>query len=147
MLLVIVRDPAGREADDFFFTTDLEADPAAVASRYAGRWSIEDTFRNVKQLLGGEDPQTWRGKGPERAASLSMWLYAAIWLWYITTQGAKRTWLSLPWYTSKKTPSFADALAALRRTLWQDLIFVRSASGPLSPKMRKTLIEVLARAA
>ncbi len=147
VLLVIVRDPRGQEPDDFFFTTDLQSAPAAVASQYAGRWSIEDTFRNVKQLLGGEDPQTWRGQGPERAASLSMWLYAAIWVWYITTQGSKRTWVRLPWYTSKKTPSFADALAGLRRVLWRDLIFVKCALGSLSPKITIALIEVLARAA
>jgi hypothetical protein len=39
--LVIVRDPTGIEPDDFFITTDLEATGAQVASRYAGRWSIE----------------------------------------------------------------------------------------------------------
>jgi len=147
VLLVIVRDPMGREPDDFFFTTDLQAAPAAVVSHYAGRWSIEDTFRNVKQLLRGQDPQTWKGQGPERAAALSMWLYAAIWSWYIRTQGSKTTWPHLPWYTSKRTPSFTDALATLRRVLWRDLIFVRSTPGPLSPKITKTLIDVLARAA
>ena len=113
----------------------------------AGRWSIEDTFRNVKQLLGGEDPQTWKGEGPERAASLALWLYGAIWAWYIKTQGSKTTWPALPWYPAKKTPSFADALAALRRVLWRDMIFVRSGSRSLAPKIAATLIEVLARAA
>lgn len=147
VLLVIVRDPEGKQPDDFFFTTELEDDPAAVAARYNGRWSIEDTFRNVKQSLGGEDPQTWKYKGPERAASLSLWLYAATWSWYITTQGTKQTWPALPWYTAKKTPSFADALAALRRALWRERIFVKSAPRPLSPKMAAALIEVLARAA
>ncbi|MGH2696312.1 MAG: IS701 family transposase, partial [Actinomycetota bacterium] len=46
--LVIVRDPDGNEPDDFFFTTDLSATGAEVASRYAGRWSIEVTFRDTK---------------------------------------------------------------------------------------------------
>jgi hypothetical protein len=45
--LVIVRDPDGIEPDDFFFTTDLAATGAEVASRYTGRWSIEVTFRDV----------------------------------------------------------------------------------------------------
>ncbi len=147
VLLVIVRDPEGKQPDDFFFSTELEDAPAVVAGRYFGRWSIEDTFRNVKQSLGGEDPQTWKHKGPERAASLSLWLYAATWSWYITTQGTKQTWPALPWYTAKKTPSFADALAALRRALWRERIFVKSAPRPLSPKMAEAVIEVLARAA
>jgi hypothetical protein len=53
VLLVIVRDPAGREPDDFFFTTDLNAYPPAIVARYCGRWSIEDTFWGTKQYLGG----------------------------------------------------------------------------------------------
>ena len=46
--------------------------PGYVAiGRYAGRWSLEDTFRNMKQYLGGQEPQTWRAEGPERAAGFS----------------------------------------------------------------------------
>jgi len=146
VLLVIVRDPAGNEPDDFFFTTDLEAYGPDIASRYAGRWSIEDTFRNVKQCLGGEDPQTWKGHGPERAACLSLWIYAAVWHWYIKTQGAKPTFLRTPWYPGKATPSFADALAALRRALWGQRIFARSDSRPLPRKFAAILIGALAEA-
>ncbi len=57
----------------------------------------------MKQALGGEDPQTWKGAGPERAAALSLWLYSAVWSWYITTQGVKPSWPSLPWYPGKRT--------------------------------------------
>lgn len=35
--LVVVRDPAGIEPDDFFVATDLTATGAEVATRYAGR--------------------------------------------------------------------------------------------------------------
>jgi hypothetical protein len=56
VLLVVVRDPDGKERDDSFFTTDLTAAPRAVTSQYAGRSAIEDTFRNTKQFLGAEDP-------------------------------------------------------------------------------------------
>jgi len=147
VLLVIVRDPTGTQPDDFFFTTDLSASPAAVASEYAGRWSIEDTFRSVKQALGGEDPQTWKEDGPERAAALSFWIYAAIWLWYLKVYNTNPSWPALPWYPQKCTPSFADALAALRRTLWRERISANSSSERLSPKFRDGLIEILARAA
>ena len=147
VLLVIVRHPKGHQPDDFFFTTDLDAHGDAVAACYAGRWSIEVTFRDVKQSLGGQHPQSWRSHGPERAASLSLWLYAAVWTWYIVTQGAKQTWPSLPWYTKKSTPSFVDALAALRRVLWRKMVFSISARRPLTRKIADTLIDALARAA
>jgi len=147
VLLVIVRDPTGKQHDDFFFTTDIEASAPALAEHYAGRWSIEDTFRSVKQSLGGEDPQTWKARGPERAAALSLWLYSAVWFWYITTHGTKITWPALPWYATKRTPSFADALAALRRALWSRRIFSICAQNPLPRKMASVLLDVLAHAA
>ena len=81
VLLVIVRDPDGHEHDDFFFATDTHTDPATVVSDYAGRWSIEVVFRDAKQLLGAEEPQSWRRQGPERTVTLAFWLHSAVWLW------------------------------------------------------------------
>jgi hypothetical protein len=147
VLLVIVRDPQGRQPDDFFFTTHVDCAPELVAEHYAGRWSIEDTFRNVKQYLGGNQPQSWKHQGPERAAGLSLWIYSATWLWYLTTQGATPTFRRLAWYPKKATPSFADALASLRRTLWHHRIFATSGQAQLRPEMAEQLIETLARAA
>jgi len=145
--LVICRDPEGREEDDFFFTTDLDAPPQLVAGDYAARWSIEDTFRNVKQYLGGEDPQCWKGPAPERAAAFSFWIYSLVWLWYLQTYGSRRSWCPVPWYPHKSTPAFPDALGALRKALWRDRIFTRSENLSLSPKMAHSLINVLAMAA
>ncbi len=127
--LVIVRDPNGVEPDDFFITTDLAASGADTASRYAGRWSIEVCFRDVKQDLGGENPQSWKRKGPERAACLSLWLHAMTWCWYLAEHPAGDTWIPRPWYPRKATPSFLDALAALRRTLWHQRITDLAAPG------------------
>ena len=147
LLLVVVRDPNGIQPDDFFITTNTSAEPAWVACHYAGRWSIEVSFRDEKQHLGGEDPQCWKRQGPQRAACLSLWLHAAIWLWYLDVWGARRSWTPTPWYRSKTTPSFADALAALRTTLWPQRITRVCSNGPLPPEIRDDLIGVLAQAA
>ena len=147
LLLVIVRDPDGHQPDDFFITTDTDAEPAQVAARYSGRWSIECTFRDQKQHLRGEDPQCWKRQGPERAAALSLWLHAAIWLWYLQVWGTQRSWTPTPWYPAKTHASFADALAALRVTLWRQRITRVCSRGPLPTKFRDQLIDVLAQAA
>ena len=147
VLLVIVRDPEGLMHDDFFFTTDLDAAPGALASTYAGRWSIECVNREVKQCLGAEDPQSWKGQGPERAASVSLWLYAAIWTWYIRTVGTTVSWIPRPWYPKKATPSFLDALASLRRVLWAERITPVSSDEALHPKILTGLLDALATAA
>jgi len=147
VLLVVVRDPAGVEPDDFFFTTDLAMAPAEVVSIYGDRWAIEVTYRDVKQFAHAEDPQTWKGEGPERAANLGFWLHAATWLWYLDVSGTTPTFAIQPWYTAKRLPSFADALAELRRVLWRDRISAASQPSHLQPEITTVLIEALAMAA
>lgn len=90
ILLVISRDPEGKEKDDFFFTTDVAMEPTEVIGCYADRWVIEDTFKNTKQYLGAQQPQTFKGQGPERAAGLSLWLYSMVWLWYLKQKNSRQ---------------------------------------------------------
>ena len=145
--LVIVRDPEGKEPDDYFFTTNLQASAAHVIETYAGRWAIEDTFRNVKQFLGGQDPQLWKGRGPERVATFAFWLYSVIWLSYLMLPQAKPAWLIRPWYPKKSTPSFQDALAHWRRHLWRSAIITKSEKSAILPENISRLIDTLAYAA
>lgn len=147
ILLVICRDPTGKQKDDFFFTTDLTMNAEQVIEHYASRWAIEDTFKNVKQYLGGEDPQLRALQGPERASAFSFWIYSAVWYWYLKRKPNTYTWIPLPWYTKKATPSFVDALASLRRALWSQRIFSASDKPSLTAKNARVLIEALAYSA
>ena len=147
VLLVISRNPAGKEKDDFLFTTDVTMKPAEVISCYADRWAIEDTFKNTKQLLGGQQPQTFKGQGPERAAGLSLWLYSMVWLWYLLQPANKRYFIVQPWNPLKSMPSFADALACLRRDLWRERIKCMFGASAVHDKKFEFLMEALASAA
>ena len=144
VLLIICRDPSGKQKDDFFFTTDLTATPAEVVERYASRWAIEETFKNVKQCLGGEEPQLRSAQGPERVAAFSFWLYSIVWLWFIRSESRTTSVVRLPWYPQKRTPSFIDALASLRRLLWRQRIFPASGTRALTNENAALLIEALA---
>jgi hypothetical protein len=141
--VVVSRDPTGHERDDFLFTTDLAMSPGAIVSHYFGRWPIEDTLRASKQSLGGEEPQTWKGKGPERAASLAFWLYSAVWTWYLQTQGPKPRLVKLPWYPKKARPSFLDAISALRGELWREEVSSRFEGEPRLHEITRPLVEAL----
>jgi len=147
ILLVISRDPNGKEKDDFFFTTNVTMAAAKVLECYNDRWAIEDTFKNTKQLLGGQQPQTFKGKGPERAAGLSLWLYSVVWLWYLGQNSTQRYFMVQPWYSQKIHPSFADAIACLRRRLWGERINCMFGKSAVHDKKFKFLLEALAPAA
>ena len=142
--LVISRDPEGKEKDDFFFFTGMEDSPARVVGDFADRWSVEDTFRNVKQFLGAEEPQSWRRAGPERAGGFSYLMYGAIWLDRIDREGQTVARLDRPWYGHKTAVSFQDALADVRTRLWEDRINDSSASIDDLAKIQKMLIEAVA---
>jgi hypothetical protein len=147
LLLVVVRDPDGLQPDDFFITTDVDADPAWIAAHYAGRWSIEVTFRDAKQHLGAEDPQCWKRQGPERAAALGLWMHAASGCGTSPSSVPAPRGRPPPGTRTRRTPSFADALAALRRLLWQQRITAVCSALPLPTKIIRELIDALARAA
>ena len=147
ILLVISRDPLGKERDDFLFTTDLTMTATEVLECYNDRWAIEDTFKNTKQFLGGQQPQTYKGQGPERAAALSLCLYSMVWLWYLRQKSRVRIFWVQPWYRQKSTPSFADALCCLRRELWTERIKYMFGNSAVHDKKFEFLMEALASAA
>jgi hypothetical protein len=80
--IVVVRDPSGRRHDDCFFTTDLSMTPTEIIETIAKRWALEVTFRDVKQSLGFEEPQSWSRKAVERTAPMAFLVYGLTVLWY-----------------------------------------------------------------
>lgn len=144
--LTIFRDPTGVEKDDYFFTTDLGLPPEFVITRYGNRWGIEDTFRNGKQLLGIEQPQSWKGGGPEKVAAIGYAIYALVWGWFIRN-GDFKAFPDRPWYRTKARPSFHDALAGIRHQIWESRFSATVPDNPDVHKFTETMIEALSRAA
>lgn len=149
LLLVLVRDPAALNRDEYLFTTDVAATPESVVSDYADRWVIEVMHRDCKQLLAAETPQCWRDHGPERAGALSFLVYSLVWFRYLAqcTDSSRQPWLRRAWYTGKLAPAFSDALADVRRQLWLEGNLSGSRRNRLSNKFDLALIEALAYAA
>ena len=125
----------------------IQSTAVQVLEQYGERWSIEDTFKNTKQHLRGQDPQVWKDPGPGRAAAFSFWLYSLVWFWHLTANQRKPAWIAPPWYPAKSRPSFADALATLRRARWQQSIFSQSDAESDLHKNMARLIDVLSCAA
>lgn len=95
----------------------------------------------------GQQPQTYKAKGPERAAGLSLWLYPMVWFWYLKQRPRRRYFIVRRWYRQKLTPSFADALSCLRRELWRERIKCMFGISAVNDKKFEFLLEALAPAA
>lgn len=84
ILIVVVRDPAGKFRDTYLFTTDLGAGLSWVVASFARRWSIEVTFRASKQVLEIESPQHWCRESIEKLAPWVWLMQSVVSLWYLS---------------------------------------------------------------
>lgn len=134
--LVMVRDPAGKQPDDFFFCTDPQVSDERIVERAAARWPIEGCFRDAKQYGGFEQVQGWCPRTVERQAPFALLVQTLVKAWYIRYATGKAAARIRPegheacgWLPEKSHPSYLDMLATLRRVLWEDRINHNSTLG------------------
>jgi len=129
--LLIVRDPAGKQADDFLLCTDPTANDINIVERFYARWTIEESIRDGKQLGGFEQTQGWCPRTVQRQAPIALIVQTLVKVWYLTA-GIKAQWAQpkgsqvCGWLGEKNHPSYLDMLATLRRVLWNDRINLNS---------------------
>ena len=122
--MVLVRDPAGKQEDDFFFCTDAAVPDQQIVQRYYDRWGVEECIMESKQQMGFETTRGWCSKTVNRQAPLAMVLVTLAKAWYARCALEEPSLLpeSTPWNPGKTRPSFLDMLSALRRVLWEHRI-------------------------
>jgi hypothetical protein len=147
--LVIVRDPAGRQEDDFFFCTDASVPDEQIVQRYYDRWGVEECILEAKQQMGFETTRGWCSRTVNHQALLAMVLVSLVKAWYARCAAEEPSLLpeAVPWNQSKTRPSFADMLAALRRVLWQHRITLNSRFPARVRGILKTVSDMLSAAA
>jgi len=132
--LLIVRDPDGKQRDDFFFCTDPAVSDERVVERAAARWPIEECIRDAKQHGGFEKVQGWCKRTVERQAPFALVVQTLVKAWYVRHAAAgkdaarvrPRGHEACGWLKEKPHPSYLDMLATLRRALWEDRINTNS---------------------
>lgn len=115
---VLIRDPQGSFAPQALVCTDVDADPVQIVSWFVLRWQLETTFQAVRTHLGVETQRQWNTLAIGRTTPALLGLFSLVTL--LADQQAMAAPLSVrqaAWYT-KAQPTFADALAAVRRQLW-----------------------------
>jgi hypothetical protein len=115
---VLVRDPQKGFKTQALLCTDLEADPKKIVCWFVMRWQLEVTFQEVRRHLGFETQRQWSELAIRRTTPALLGLFSLVTLiaHHRMTQGAG-TFRRAAWYR-KRHPTFADALALVRKELW-----------------------------
>jgi hypothetical protein len=138
---VLLRDPAGEFEPQALLCTNRDCDPGDIIGWFVRRWSVEVTFRETRDHLGVETQRQWSDQAIARTTPCLLGLFSLVAL--LTTRLAKHTRLAVAdaaWYR-KQHPTFADALAAVRREIWGAQGFSMSRSRPDSRKLTQRLGE------
>jgi DDE superfamily endonuclease len=114
---VLVRCPAHTFRPHAFFCTDQEATPAQVLGWYVGRRNIEVTFAEARAHLGFETQRQWSDRAIARTTPCLLGLFSLVTLMARVLHPDALPTRQAAWYP-KAEPTFADALAAVRRHLW-----------------------------
>ena len=115
---VLIRDPEGGFKTQALLCTDLRADPQKIVSWFVMRWQLEVTFQEMRRHLGFESQRQWSEMAIRRTTPALLGLFSLVTLFahrrMVQAAGALR---QAAWY-HKKLPTFADALALVRKELW-----------------------------
>jgi DDE superfamily endonuclease len=140
---VLVRDPKGRFKPQALLCTDLDADPEQIVRWYVMRWQLEVTFQEVRRHLGFETQRQWSEMAIRRTTPALLGLFSLITLiaHRRMTQpvGVVR---QVAWY-HKRHPTFADALALVRKEMWADATFYGSPAQSDTVIVPRALVERL----
>jgi hypothetical protein len=120
---VLIRDPWGKFATQALLCTDLAATPEQIVGWFVQRWPLEVTFEEARAHLGIETQRQWNEQAIRRTTPVLLGLFSIVTL--LAHQLQERQGLPIrqaAWYRKKK-PTFSDALAAVRRELWQGAVF------------------------
>jgi hypothetical protein len=146
--VILARDQRGVLA---LVTTDPGTSAALMISRYAARWSIEQAFYDIRNILGGGEARNRVRLAVERTVPFTMLVHTLIIIWY-TRHGHDPAAIDdrrrqQPWYKTKTEPAFEDMLIKLRRVMITARISRTRTSPPTPEEIQAVLAAWQAAAA
>jgi hypothetical protein len=116
---VLIRDPQGEFKAQALLCTDLDADPKKIVCWFVMRWQLEVTFQEMRRHLGFETQRQWSEMAIRRTTPALFGLFSLVALLahQRIRQAAGIFRRQAAWY-HKRHPTFADALALVRKELW-----------------------------
>jgi hypothetical protein len=143
---VLIRDPQERFKPQALLSTHLEHTSAQMLAWFVRRWTMEVTFEEARAHLGMETQRQWNDRAIARATPALLSLYSIITLTaqLLIEKGATCV-RSTAWH-GKTRPTFSDAIALVRRQLWDHIHFSTSQQETDMIKIPRVLLERLTEA-
>jgi hypothetical protein len=140
---VLIRDPQERFATQALLCTDLTVPPEQIIRWFVRRWQMETTFEEARRHLGVETQRQWTDKAIRRTTPALLGLFSLVTLFaHPQLMGHPGPIRQAAWY-HKRAPTFADALALVRRQIWAQETFRMSGDDIEMVKVPRVLVERL----
>ena len=138
---VLIRDPHKRFKPQAVLSTNLEHTAEQMLTWFVRRWTMEVTFEEARAHLGMETQRQWNDRAIARATPALLSLFSIITLTaHLLIEQGMTCVRSTAWY-SKPHPTFSDAIALVRRQLWDHLHFSTSQQETDMIKIPRVLLE------
>lgn len=116
---VLVRDPLGRFEPQALLSTDPALSAEEAVRYFVRRWQIEVTFQETRRHLGVETQRQWSDAAIARTTPVLLGLFSVVTLLAARLVCHGRLPVRTAAWYAKPTPTFSDALAAVRRHWWR----------------------------
>jgi len=138
---VLIRDPQEDFKPQALLSTNLAYTPEQILPWFVRRWTMEVTCEEARAHLGMETQRQWNDRAIARTTPALLSLYSIVTLTahLLIDKGATCV-RSMAWYR-KTRPTFSDALALVRRQLWDHLHFSMSQQETDMIKIPRALFE------
>lgn len=137
---VLVRDPKKRFQSQALLSTDLKLSARQIVAYFVRRWSMETTFQEARLYLGLEGQRQWNDLAVARSTPVRLALFSLVALIVQRQPTWQQAFRRSAGY-EKARPTFADALAQVRRALWGQLGFWLSDAATEKQKPAHVLFE------
>src|SRR4029434_2214799 len=138
---VLIRDPHERFKPQALLSTHLDHTPEQMLTWFVRRWTIEVTFEEARAHLGMETQRQWNDRAIARTTPALLSLYSIITLnAHLLIEKGMPCVRSTAWYRKTRS-TFADAIALVRRQLWEHLHFSMSQQETDMIKIPRALLE------
>jgi hypothetical protein len=123
---VLIKDAQGKGEPAALLCTNTAISAQQIIVYFIRRWAMEVTFKESRTHLGVESQRQWSDRAIERTTPALLGLFSIVALW--ADQLHRQQSLELEhtaWY-HKQQITFADAIAAVRSSLWKEGIYYTS---------------------